>query len=307
MPHSPAWSAPGDGDVPDAFLYVSRERARWPARCAGRARLAPAGVVAVLLQLRPAAPAPIMPLVDMALGGVPKVLSLTTSRSAPLTTGTVQTPAPHDVDSLWLERVTEFAPMTSSRSSSRGACTPTAPTTGSLAAAGRPARVPAEPAAAATARASSGRDRRSRAPRSSPRRGAGPPRASGSACGAARRHRDRLRRRRLAEPHGRRRPGAARRPPASVGGPDDGGLGAEMPAGRAPRGGSAARWRPPTLTRWPPRSRRSTTGPPRGSARTWSRSGLFAPADQGAEMAAWAWSTWAVLVAVRAWRSRSGP
>ena len=66
--------------------------------------------VAVLVKLRPAAPVPITLSVDTGLGGVPKALSLTTSRSALLTTGTVEMPAPHDVDSVWLERVTEFVP-----------------------------------------------------------------------------------------------------------------------------------------------------------------------------------------------------
>jgi hypothetical protein len=66
--------------------------------------------VAVLVKLRPASPVPITLSVDTGLGGVPKALSLTTSRSALLTTGTVEMPAPHDVDSVWLERVTEFVP-----------------------------------------------------------------------------------------------------------------------------------------------------------------------------------------------------
>ncbi len=66
--------------------------------------------VAVLVKRRPASPVPIALSVDTGLGGVPKALSLTTSRSALLTTGTVEMPAPHDVDSVWLERVTEFVP-----------------------------------------------------------------------------------------------------------------------------------------------------------------------------------------------------
>jgi hypothetical protein len=66
--------------------------------------------VAVLVKRRPAFPVPITLSVDTGLGGVPKALSLTTSRSALLTTGTVEMPAPHDVDSVWLERVTEFVP-----------------------------------------------------------------------------------------------------------------------------------------------------------------------------------------------------
>ncbi len=66
--------------------------------------------VSVLVKRRPAAPVPITLSVDTGLGGVPKALSLTTSRAALLTTGTVEMPAPHDVDSVWLERVTEFVP-----------------------------------------------------------------------------------------------------------------------------------------------------------------------------------------------------
>jgi hypothetical protein len=66
--------------------------------------------VAELVKRRPAAPVPITLSVDTGLGGVPKALSLTTSRAALLTTGTVEMPAPHDVDSIWLERVTEFVP-----------------------------------------------------------------------------------------------------------------------------------------------------------------------------------------------------
>ncbi len=66
--------------------------------------------VADLVKRRPASPVPITLSVDTGLGGVPKALSLTTSRSALLTTGTVEMPAPHDVDSVWLERVTEFVP-----------------------------------------------------------------------------------------------------------------------------------------------------------------------------------------------------
>lgn len=66
--------------------------------------------VAELVKRRPAAPVPITLSVDTGLGGVPKALSLTTSRAALLTTGAVEMPAPHDVDSVWLERVTEFVP-----------------------------------------------------------------------------------------------------------------------------------------------------------------------------------------------------
>ncbi|MCD2188509.1 hypothetical protein LN037_15275 [Actinomycetospora sp. SF1] len=66
--------------------------------------------VAELVRRRPSAPLPVALSVDTGLGGVPKALSLTSSRAALLTTGTVEMPAPHDVDSVWLERVTEFVP-----------------------------------------------------------------------------------------------------------------------------------------------------------------------------------------------------
>jgi hypothetical protein len=66
--------------------------------------------VAELVKRRPSAPLPVALSVDTGLGGVPKALSLTSSRAALLTTGTVEMPAPHDVDSVWLERVTEFVP-----------------------------------------------------------------------------------------------------------------------------------------------------------------------------------------------------
>ncbi|MFC5062747.1 hypothetical protein [Actinomycetospora atypica] len=66
--------------------------------------------VADLVRRRPPEPLPIALSVDTGLGGVPKALSLTSARAALLATGTVEMPAPHDVDSVWLERVTEFVP-----------------------------------------------------------------------------------------------------------------------------------------------------------------------------------------------------
>lgn len=66
--------------------------------------------VAELVKRRPSSPVPVALSVDTGLGGVPKALSLTSSRAALLTTDTVEMPAPHDVDSVWLERVTEFVP-----------------------------------------------------------------------------------------------------------------------------------------------------------------------------------------------------
>lgn len=67
-------------------------------------------LVAELVKARPAGPLPIALSVDTGLGGVPKALSLTSSRAALIDPHTVEMPAPHDVDSIWLERVTEFIP-----------------------------------------------------------------------------------------------------------------------------------------------------------------------------------------------------
>ena len=67
-------------------------------------------LVGVLVKRRPSAPVPIALAVDTGLGGVPKALSLTSSRAALLDPRTVEMPAPHDVDTVWLERVTEFVP-----------------------------------------------------------------------------------------------------------------------------------------------------------------------------------------------------
>lgn len=67
-------------------------------------------LVAELVKRRPSAPIPVALSVDTGLGGVPKALSLTSSRAALLAPRTVEMPAPHDVDTVWLERVTEFVP-----------------------------------------------------------------------------------------------------------------------------------------------------------------------------------------------------
>ena len=67
-------------------------------------------LVGDLAARRPASPLPIALLVDTGLGGVPKALSLTSSRAALISPLTIEMPAPHDVDSVWLERVTEFVP-----------------------------------------------------------------------------------------------------------------------------------------------------------------------------------------------------
>ena len=67
-------------------------------------------LVTELVARRPGRPVPVTLSVDTGLGGVPKALSLTSSRAALLAPVTVEMPAPHDVDPLWLERVTEFVP-----------------------------------------------------------------------------------------------------------------------------------------------------------------------------------------------------
>jgi hypothetical protein len=67
-------------------------------------------VVAELAKLAPIAPVELSLVVDTGLGAVPKALSLVMSREALLTPCTVETPAPPDVDSTWLERVNEFVP-----------------------------------------------------------------------------------------------------------------------------------------------------------------------------------------------------
>jgi hypothetical protein len=67
-------------------------------------------VVTELAKLAPIAPVDLSLVVDTGLGAVPKALSLVMSREALLTPCTVETPAPPDVDSTWLERVSEFVP-----------------------------------------------------------------------------------------------------------------------------------------------------------------------------------------------------
>lgn len=67
-------------------------------------------LVAELVKARPSVPLPIALAVDTGLGGVPKALSLTSSRAALIALHSVEMPAPHDVDTVWLERVTEFVP-----------------------------------------------------------------------------------------------------------------------------------------------------------------------------------------------------
>jgi hypothetical protein len=67
-------------------------------------------VVSQLAKLAPREPVDVSLVVDTGLGAVPKALSLVMSREALLTPCTVETAAPPDVDSTWLERVSEFVP-----------------------------------------------------------------------------------------------------------------------------------------------------------------------------------------------------
>jgi hypothetical protein len=67
-------------------------------------------VVSQLAKLTPSEPVDISLVVDTGLGSVPKALSLVLSRDSLLTPCTVETAAPPDVDSTWLERVSEFVP-----------------------------------------------------------------------------------------------------------------------------------------------------------------------------------------------------
>jgi hypothetical protein len=67
-------------------------------------------LVAELARLTPSDPVDVSIVVDTGLGAVPKALSLVLAREALLTPCTVETAAPPDVDSTWLERVAEFVP-----------------------------------------------------------------------------------------------------------------------------------------------------------------------------------------------------
>ena len=67
-------------------------------------------LVTELAKLGPADPVELSLVVDTGLGAVPKALSLVLSREKFLTPRTVETAAPPDVDSTWLERVSEFVP-----------------------------------------------------------------------------------------------------------------------------------------------------------------------------------------------------
>jgi len=67
-------------------------------------------LVAELARSAPPRPVELSLVVDTGLGAVPKALSTVFSRSSLLTPRTVETPAPPDVDAIWLERVAEFVP-----------------------------------------------------------------------------------------------------------------------------------------------------------------------------------------------------
>jgi hypothetical protein len=67
-------------------------------------------LVTELARLTPLAPVDLSLVVDTGLGAVPKALSLVLSRENLLTPCTLETAAPIDLDSIWLERVSEFVP-----------------------------------------------------------------------------------------------------------------------------------------------------------------------------------------------------
>jgi hypothetical protein len=67
-------------------------------------------LVSELVKLSPSDPVDVSIVVDTGLGALPKALSLVSAREALLTPCTVETAAPPDVDSTWLERVSEFVP-----------------------------------------------------------------------------------------------------------------------------------------------------------------------------------------------------
>ncbi|WP_028924407.1 hypothetical protein [Pseudonocardia acaciae] len=67
-------------------------------------------LVSELAKRGPAEPVDVSLVVDTGLGAVPKALSLVMSRETLLTPRTVETAAPPDLDSTWLERVSEFVP-----------------------------------------------------------------------------------------------------------------------------------------------------------------------------------------------------
>ena len=67
-------------------------------------------LVSELVKLKPADPIDVSVVVDTGLGALTKALSLVLSRDLLLTPCTVETAAPPDVDSTWLERVSEFVP-----------------------------------------------------------------------------------------------------------------------------------------------------------------------------------------------------
>ncbi|KEI44329.1 hypothetical protein GU90_10605 [Saccharopolyspora rectivirgula] len=67
-------------------------------------------LITELAKAKPAAPVPLSLVCDSGLGGVPKALSIIEGRQELLELRMVEMPAPSDVDSIWLERVSEFVP-----------------------------------------------------------------------------------------------------------------------------------------------------------------------------------------------------
>lgn len=67
-------------------------------------------LVKALARSAPARPVELSMVVDTGLGAVPKALSTVLSRPSLLAPRTIETPAPPDVDGVWLDRVAEFVP-----------------------------------------------------------------------------------------------------------------------------------------------------------------------------------------------------
>ena len=67
-------------------------------------------LVGELAKAAPARPVELSLVVDTGLGAVPKALSTVFSRPSLLIVRTIETPAPPDVDAIWLDRVSEFVP-----------------------------------------------------------------------------------------------------------------------------------------------------------------------------------------------------
>lgn len=67
-------------------------------------------LIAELVKVKPADPVELSLVVNNGLGGVPKAVSTVEGRNNLLRLRMVEMPAPPDVDSVWLERVSEFVP-----------------------------------------------------------------------------------------------------------------------------------------------------------------------------------------------------